>query len=149
MFHLLLIALEASRLNPPVYNKEETIIIPGQHIVVLKKSSKESTLRSHIKTIQTDCLDCDLIHEYNMPGFKGYAIKMGNYTLNQIRKLKEVDYIEQDSKSKVIKMFKRSTSYFSNSEPENEFTIQTNVPWGLGRISSKNPLTSHHTFHYK
>ncbi|KAK0744740.1 peptidase S8/S53 domain-containing protein [Apiosordaria backusii] len=88
-------------------------LIDGSYIVKLKDGSSDATLQGAIKGLSTQ-------HLYKAGRFKGFAAKLSAAKLAAIRKLPEVEYIEQDA---VVQAY--------------DFVTQEDVPWGLARISHR------------
>lgn len=61
-------------------------------------------------------------HVYRAKGFKGFAGALDAASLEAIRKLPEVEYVEEDAEF---------TSY--------AIVTQTGAPWNLARLSSRTP----------
>ncbi|KAK4119274.1 subtilisin-like protein [Parathielavia appendiculata] len=92
--------------------------ITRNHIVKLKNSASESSLRDAIKRVKAS----NTKHIYRSGRFNGFAAKLSPQVLEHVRKLPKVEYIEQDA---VITFY--------------DYVTQNNPPWGLARISRRTP----------
>ncbi|AEO64762.1 723d53f3-797b-4834-a073-0cbefc9ad28a [Thermothielavioides terrestris] len=103
-------------LAAPVILPRASQLIPGHYIVKLKDGASESSLQnaiSHLNSAPTK-------HVYRAGSFKGFAAPLSPQVLASLRKLPEVEFIEQDA---VVTI--------------NSVVTQNNVPWGLARISHR------------
>ncbi|ORY92299.1 serine protease [Syncephalastrum racemosum] len=107
---------------------------PNSYIVVLKDHVDTDKAQTHCHWIRdlhkrdiplTDYLDAEsalgIQYTYDTPGWKGYAGKFSPEVLHRIRSSPEVAYVEKDS-----------MMYASE--------LQRNAPWGLARISHREPI---------
>ncbi|KAI8371042.1 serine protease [Blakeslea trispora] len=117
----------------PLYAPVETEAVRGSYIIVLKNDLSEEQVQSHAEWISSmsaahafnsgDYLEEQGInHVYEMPSFKGYSGRFDKQTLDAIRQSEEVAYVEEDS-----------VVYASE--------LQRGAPWGLSRISRREPTT--------
>ncbi|CAG8586670.1 6486_t:CDS:2 [Paraglomus brasilianum] len=131
---------------PSLFNDEEIIlapllssadaeVIPDQYIVVFKNDVTADRISYHhgcvgdmlseerkkVKRGFMAELISGIEHTYNSDMFKGYSGRFSEYILNKIRQSDEVAYVEKDSK------------VYSE-------IVQYNAPWGLARISHRQPL---------
>ncbi|KAI8344874.1 serine protease [Choanephora cucurbitarum] len=117
----------------PLYAPMETEAVRGSYIIVLKNNLSEEQVQSHAEWISSmsaarafnsgDYLEEQGInHVYEMPNFKGYSGRFDQHTLDAIRQSEEVAYVEEDS-----------VVYASE--------LQRGAPWGLSRISRREPTT--------
>ncbi|CAE6354456.1 unnamed protein product [Rhizoctonia solani] len=110
----------------------EQAIIPNQYIVVLKPEATLDDLNSHAMAVQSHDEASPLT---DGPGLthifdgvlKGVAGKFSDATLDKIRAMPEVEYVERDQ---VV---------YAIGEPA-EHATQRGAPWGLARISHRNKL---------
>ncbi|KAG8693631.1 serine protease [Ceratobasidium sp. 394] len=111
----------------------EPALIPNQYIVVLKPEATVKDVHAHTLLVQehheADPLagSPGLTHVYD-GDLKGYAGRFSDGTLDKIRALPEVDYIEPDQ---VV---------YAITEPATGEAVQKGAPWGLARISHQNRL---------
>ncbi|KAG8742926.1 serine protease [Ceratobasidium sp. 414] len=111
----------------------EQAVIPNQYIVVLKPEATVKDLHAHTLLVQehheADPLadSPGLTHVYD-GDLKGYAGKFSDSTLDKIRALPEVEYIERDQ---VV---------YAITEPATIEKVQRGAPWGLARISHQGKL---------
>ncbi|KAG9093205.1 serine protease [Ceratobasidium sp. 370] len=111
----------------------EQALIPNQYIVVLKPEATVKDVHAHTLLVQehheADPLvgSPGLTHVYD-GDLKGYAGRFSDSTLDKIRALPEVDYIERDQ---VV---------YAITEPATTEETQNGAPWGLARISHPNKL---------
>ncbi|CDS04131.1 hypothetical protein LRAMOSA07086 [Lichtheimia ramosa] len=119
----------------PLYHSPDAETISDSYIVVLKDQVNTSQAQEHCHWVHqmtkrddvlSDYLDADaaagLKHTYASAGWRGYAGKFSPETLKKIRSSPDVAYVEKDS-----------IMYASE--------LQRNAPWGLARISHRNPLS--------
>jgi len=113
----------------------EQAIIPNQYIVVLKPEATLDDLNEHAASIQahdqTNPLTdgSGLLHIFD-GALKGVAGKFTDETLDRIRAMPQVEYVERDQ---VV---------YAIHEPVDESHAETQrgAPWGLARISHRNKL---------
>lgn len=104
--------------------KEHHGWVQDLHTTLLKKRSQVPIMRAGSEWLN-DAAD-GLKHTYNIAGsFLGYAGNFDESVIEEVRKNPDVAFIEKDSK--VFSM-------------ENSVT-QNGAPWGLARISHREPLT--------
>ncbi|KAI0543055.1 oryzin precursor [Xylaria digitata] len=99
--------------------------IPGKWIVVMKENYDASITKRDL-TIESFVAPR---HTFSMGSFNAYAIDTSDKVVNKIAQLEDVAYIEPD-----IMVEAASTALESNS------------PWGLARISSREPNTSNYIY---
>ncbi|KAF8706780.1 Peptidase inhibitor I9, partial [Rhizoctonia solani] len=112
----------------------EQAIIPNQYIVVLKPEATLDDLNAHAMAVQSHDETSPLT---DGPGLthifdgvlKGVAGKFSDATLDKIRAMPEVDYIERDQVVYAIR------------EPVEKYDTQKASPWGLARISHREKLS--------
>ncbi|KAG9086218.1 serine protease, partial [Ceratobasidium sp. 392] len=111
----------------------EQALIPNQYIVVLKPEATVKDIHAHTLLVQEHHEAADpfadspaLTHVYD-GDLKGYAGKFSDNTLDKIRALPEVDYVERDQ---VV---------YAITEPATQ-SVQKGAPWGLARISHPGKL---------
>nr|CDP27781.1 Putative Peptidase [Podospora anserina S mat+] len=90
-------------------------LIDGSYIVKLRDGSSDAVLQGAVKGLSTQ-------HLYKAGRFKGFAAKLSAAKLAAIRRLPEVEFVEQDA---VVQAY--------------DFLTQEDVPWGLARISHRSP----------
>jgi len=111
----------------------EQAIIPNQYIVVLKPEATLDDLNSHAMAVQSHDEENPLtggpglMHIFD-GAIKGVAGKFSDATLDKIRAMPEVEYVERDQ---VV---------YAIGEPSDEHATQRGAPWGLARISHRNKL---------
>ncbi|CUA67049.1 Subtilisin-like protease 8 [Rhizoctonia solani] len=111
----------------------EQAIIPNQYIVVLKPEATLDDLNSHAMAVQshdeTNPLTdgSGLMHIFD-GALKGVAGKFSDATLDKIRAMPEVEYVERDQ---VV---------YAIHEPAESHATQKGAPWGLARISHRKKL---------
>ncbi|CAE6475255.1 unnamed protein product [Rhizoctonia solani] len=111
----------------------EQAIIPNQYMVVLKPEATLDDLNAHAMAVQshdesnplTD--GSGLLHIFD-GALKGVAGKFSDATLDKIRAMPEVEYVERDQ---VV---------YAIGEPAEGHATQRGAPWGLARISHRNKL---------
>ncbi|KAL2269242.1 hypothetical protein VTJ83DRAFT_4088 [Remersonia thermophila] len=93
-------------------------VVPGKYIVKLKESASTDALDAALSKVTRKGRKAD--HIYRNRGFKGFAGKIDDATLDEIRNLPEVEYVEEEAIFTI-----------------NAYTTQSSAPWGLARLSSK------------
>ncbi|KAI7898712.1 serine protease 1 [Cokeromyces recurvatus] len=121
----------------PLYVSPEAEVIQDSYIVVLKNDLKSHEIKEHAEWISAltssiqikdeDWLNphitkAGIRHVYDTPYLKGYSGKFDKQILEAIRQSDDVAFIEHDS------------MVYANE-------LQRNAPWGLSRVSHKDPLT--------
>jgi len=119
----------------PVASATNAEIVQDHYMVIFKPSAPESFLDTHLLWltgfIQTSNLEMGvnvasepnaLKHVYNQPNLRGYAGRFTPEALEAIRRIPEVDFIEKDSMVYAME-------------------LQRNAPWGLARLSHREPLS--------
>ncbi|KAG8738119.1 serine protease [Ceratobasidium sp. 414] len=108
--------------------------IPNQYIVVLKPEATAEDVHAHTMLVQQFheaaplTNSSGLIHVYDTV-LKGYAGRFSDRTLDMIRALPEVEYVERDQVVHAI------------AEPVSAWDTQKDAPWGLARISHPSKLS--------
>ncbi|CAE7063169.1 unnamed protein product [Rhizoctonia solani] len=106
----------------------EQAIIPNQYIVVLKPEATLDDLNAHSLATNPLTGGSGLLHIFD-GALKGVAGKFSDATLDKIRAMPEVEYVERDQ---VV---------YAIHEPSDEgHATQRGAPWGLARISHRNKL---------
>ncbi|KAG2182364.1 hypothetical protein INT43_007294 [Umbelopsis isabellina] len=118
----------------PLYMPEDAEAVADSYIVVLKDHVNSENAMQHChwvralhndNTVLSNLLDSNaargLKHAFDLPKLKGYSGKFSKETLDQIRRSKDVAYIEPDT-----------VVYASE--------LERNAPWGLARVSHREPL---------
>jgi cerevisin len=115
----------STSMQVPLFSAENAQLIDDQYMVVLKKGLDPQDIEEHhnvlAEMIQSD-RQSQLLHVYEMQGLDGYAGKFSADTIESIRKLPQVDFVEQDQVVYAL-------------------DTQKNAPWGLARISHREALT--------
>ncbi|OLY78657.1 Subtilisin-like protease [Smittium mucronatum] len=115
----------------PLISAPNGTFVPNQYIVVLKNAVTPEGIefKNHMQSLKgliseksSDLHSNKIIHVYKQ-GLVGYSGYFDNVVLNSIRKSKEVDYIEKDQIVSVA-------------------DTQSGAPWGLARISHRDPLNA-------
>ncbi|CAE6425211.1 unnamed protein product, partial [Rhizoctonia solani] len=112
----------------------EQAIIPNQYIVVLKPEASFDDLNAHATAVQshdeTNPLadGPGLMHIFD-GALKGVAGKFSDATLDRIRAMPEVEYVERDQ-----------VVYTIHESVDEGHATQRGAPWGLARISHRNRL---------
>ncbi|RMZ91037.1 hypothetical protein DV736_g1747, partial [Chaetothyriales sp. CBS 134916] len=101
-------------------------------------SSVKMELRKRSQTPIQDTIYQGLKHVYSMPGLKGYSGHFDEDVIEQVRKHRDVAYIEKDSEVQIQPAIIDTTQLGSlkSSSPE----LERNAPWGLARISHRDSL---------
>ncbi|KAJ2852738.1 proteinase B [Coemansia brasiliensis] len=119
--------------DAPLLASYEAENIPDNYIVVLKDSSKpvKQILDGHFSWLTTDIQeanarapsshDANRVNHIYSDAMVGYAGRFEPEILDRIRKSDDVDYVERDSVVYALE-------------------TQKNAPWGLARISHRQPL---------
>ncbi|KAI8629442.1 oryzin precursor [Xylariaceae sp. FL1651] len=103
-------------------------IIPGKWIVVMKSDTEFDVNSERKRNVAVEALVTPQ-HTYSMGSFKAYAMDASDEMINKIAKLDEVAYIEPD-------VMVEATLTAS----------EVNSPWGLARISSREPNATTYIF---
>ncbi|KAI0388026.1 oryzin precursor [Hypomontagnella monticulosa] len=93
--------------------------IPGKWIAVLKPKTSSNVAINSVTNLLNGATP---EHTYKIGNFHGYSISASDDVINSIANLDEIDYIEPDYKVSI-----------------NSLTSQSAAPWGLARISSREP----------
>jgi len=108
-----------------------TKAVPGQYIVVLKEGIDAAAHKEALSAfMKVDSPGNELLSEYSIGAFQGYAVRATENTLRFIRQAEDiVDFVEEDQYMAALGQ-------------------QNNPPsWGLDRISQRN-LPLDNAFHY-
>ncbi|KAK0750708.1 peptidase S8/S53 domain-containing protein [Schizothecium vesticola] len=89
--------------------------IPGSYIIKLKDGASDSAVQDTIKGLKASPK-----HVYRSKKFKGFSADLNSAGVKAVQALPEVEYIEQNAIFSI-----------------NDVVTQTDVPWGLARISSR------------
>ncbi|AEO63696.1 757f3bf4-079b-4659-8909-cf4dae84328f [Thermothielavioides terrestris] len=89
--------------------------VPGKYVVVMKDGVSEDSLLEAVAKLESPD------HVYRSGKFKGFAGKLEDALLDEIRSLPDVEYVEEEAIFTI-----------------NTYVSQTGAPWGLGRISHRN-----------
>ncbi|OLY79926.1 Subtilisin-like protease [Smittium mucronatum] len=115
----------------PLISAPNGTFVPNQYIVVLKNAVTPEGIefKNHMQSLKgliseksSDLHSNKIIHVYKQ-GLVGYSGYFDDVVLNSIRNYKEVDYIEKDQIVSVA-------------------DTQSGAPWGLARISHRDPLNA-------
>lgn len=138
-FEVLLAFLPAA-IAAPVLTPLVGTVIPDRYIIKLK----ESELSAAVNTVLS-LLPKPAAHVYNFGNFKGFAAELDNATLNIIKALPNVEYIEKDA---IIKAWDDETLLVEAKATLNRkaYVTQGSSTWGLGRLSHVNKGTSSYTY---
>ncbi|EIW54006.1 uncharacterized protein TRAVEDRAFT_153966 [Trametes versicolor FP-101664 SS1] len=125
-------------LAPLVAEEHPHGTVNNSYIVMLKDGLAPALMQNHMNFLQnvhaSDPLG-DLLggitHVYDAH-VKGYAGKFSDATVDQLRQLPEVEYVEKDQIVRTLEI--------PGVEVE-KHTTQTKAPWGLARISHRAKLT--------
>ncbi|CAH0046323.1 unnamed protein product [Clonostachys solani] len=110
-------ALAAPATRAPLYTREEAI--EGKYIVKVKNGASAS-INSAIGSIASNA-----DHVYKNLG--GFSASLTSEEVEALRNNPDIEYIEQDQKATM-------------------FATQTGAPWGLARLSNKEPGSSTYTY---
>ncbi|KAI8978229.1 peptidase S8/S53 domain-containing protein [Trametes punicea] len=112
--------------------------VNNSYIVMLKDGIEPALMQNHMNFLETlhasdplSHLFDGLTHVYDAH-VKGYAGKFSEATIEQLRTLPEVEYVEKDQIVRTLEV--------ERIEVEKHAT-QTQAPWGLARISHREKLT--------
>ncbi|KAL2265008.1 hypothetical protein VTJ83DRAFT_7518 [Remersonia thermophila] len=120
-----LAALLPFALAAPLIQQPGAQLVQDQFIIKLKDGASDRALQNALRHVKNG----NVKHSYRNTRFKGFAAKLNRQTLEEIRKLPEVEYVEQDA---VVRAYSLVT--------------QENVPWGLGRISHRQNLATTYVY---
>ncbi|PCH35720.1 hypothetical protein WOLCODRAFT_28089 [Wolfiporia cocos MD-104 SS10] len=124
---------------PLVVNEHPHGTVNNSYIVMLKDGVAPELLQNHVNFVQNvhvelplmDDFESGLRHVYD-GHVKGYAGKFSEGTVERIRQMPEVDYVELDQIVRTLEI---------DVEGEGTLGVQKNAPWGLARISHRPRLT--------
>ncbi|VUC37039.1 unnamed protein product [Clonostachys rosea] len=117
LLSLLPLALAAPATRAPLYTREEAI--EGKYIVKVKNGASAS-INSAIASIASNA-----DHVYKNLG--GFSATLTAEEVETLRNNPDIEYIEQDQKATM-------------------FATQTGAPWGLARLSNKEPGSTTYTY---
>ncbi|KAI9061436.1 hypothetical protein FKP32DRAFT_1613077 [Trametes sanguinea] len=112
--------------------------VNNSYIVMLKDGVEPALMQNHMNFIQTLHASDPLAHLFDGlthvydSHVKGYAGKFSEATIEQLRLMPEVDYVEKDQIVRTLEV--------ERIEVEKHAT-QKRAPWGLARISHREKLT--------
>ncbi|KAL1866431.1 hypothetical protein VTK73DRAFT_4736 [Phialemonium thermophilum] len=101
-------------------------LVPGKYIVKLHDGASDAALHAAVAKLGSST---KADHVYSAGHFKGFASKLDTKTLESIQDIPDVEYIEQEAIFSI-----------------NAFVTQSNVPWGLGRISHRAPGSTDYVY---
>ncbi|KAK0708931.1 peptidase S8/S53 domain-containing protein [Apiosordaria backusii] len=99
----------------PIISARAGKVVPGKYIVKLKDGASDAVVNKVLGKHKADQI-------YKGGKFKGFAGALDDVSLEAIRYLPEVEYVEEEAIFTV-----------------NAVVSQTGAPWGLARISSRTP----------
>jgi subtilisin family serine protease len=99
--------------------------VPGKYIIKLKDGADNKVLDRAVGKLGNRKPD----HVYRGGKFKGFAGKVDASTLEELRHLPEVEYVEEEAIFTI-----------------NTYVSQSSAPWGLGRLSSKTKGSTTYTY---
>jgi len=117
--------LTSATLQAPLLSAENVELIPDQYMIVLKKGLDPQEIEDHhnlLAEMIKSSPQSGLIHVYEMADLNGYAGTFPQDTIDAIRQLPHVDFVEQDQVVYAL-------------------DTQKNAPWGLARIAHRDALT--------
>ncbi|KAL1920188.1 uncharacterized protein VTP21DRAFT_1334 [Calcarisporiella thermophila] len=129
------VAIQGQAGAAPIITPNGADVIENRYIVVLKDTATTGQIDKHHRRVRRalsregDELEGLLSaqgkvdHVFDSDGFNGYAGHFSKQVIEKIRKDPVVDFIERDSKIRVL-------------------AVQKNAPWGLARISHRPKLNS-------
>jgi subtilisin family serine protease len=126
---VLLGALASASALAPIHRGQKAV--PGQYIVILKEGVDASAHKEALKAfMKIDSPGNEILHEYSIEGFQGYAIAATENTMRFIRQSEDIiDFVEENQYVAALGQ-------------------QNNPPsWGLDRLSQRN-LPYDNAFHY-
>ncbi|KAM7199491.1 serine protease [Naviculisporaceae sp. PSN 640] len=112
---IILAAVVPPEAAPLIQARSPGKAIPGKYIVKLKESAPESALNKALGSHKAG-------HIYRAKGFRGFASALDAASLEAIRQLPEVEYVEEDAEFTALAIVN-----------------QTGAPWNLARLSSHTP----------
>jgi oryzin len=109
-------------------------VVPDSYIVVYHTDVNSSTISSHLESVSSMVSKrsshlAGVGPTYEVGDFRGYQVSATLAMINEIAETPEVAYVEKDAKV-----------YAS------ALTSQTGAPYGLGRISHRNPGTTTYVY---
>ncbi|KAI1505284.1 protease [Biscogniauxia marginata] len=104
----------------------EAEVIPGQWIITMKEDASHESILSSLSGLAADLVPK---YTYKLGKFNGYSMKATDSLVESIKSLAGVASIEPDYKISI-----------------NALQTQDEAPWGLARISSREPGTTTYTY---
>ncbi|KAK1777045.1 peptidase S8/S53 domain-containing protein [Copromyces sp. CBS 386.78] len=99
-----------------------TKVVPGKYIVKLRDGASDDVLDKAVKKLGK----ADHVYKH---AFRGFAGRIDDKTLDEIRSIPDVEYIEQEAVFTI-----------------NTYVSQSSAPWGLARISSRTKGKTTYTY---
>lgn len=101
-----------------------TKVVPGKYIVKFREGASDDALDKAVKKLGNGKAD----HVYKH-AFRGFAGRIDDKVLDEIRSLPDVEYVEQEAVFTI-----------------NTYVSQSSAPWGLARLSSKTKGKTTYTY---
>ncbi|KAK3947642.1 peptidase S8/S53 domain-containing protein [Pseudoneurospora amorphoporcata] len=99
-----------------------TKVVPGKYIVKLRDGASDDVLDKAVKKLAK----ADHVYKH---AFRGFAGRIDDKTLEEIRSIPDVEYVEQEAVFTI-----------------NTYVSQSSAPWGLARISSRTKGKTTYTY---
>lgn len=132
----------ASALPAPNLAPRDGTPIPGKYIVKLKSNSNKGLSIPAIINNVLAQVKADAQQTYNFGNFAGFAASMNETLANKIRKLPNVELVEQDMV--ITADLGQVEQIITKRSPVTQSS--TSSIWGLGRLSSKEPNSGKYVY---
>ncbi|KAI9093784.1 serine protease [Phlyctochytrium arcticum] len=129
-----------NNVQAPIVSALNAQVIDDRYIVVLKPGARAAHHQNSLNALGHSLANFET---FDFPNFEGYVGSFPPDTLNALRNLPDVEYIERDQ---VV-----TTSHPTKHTKKNDETnVQHGAEWGLSRISHKGHLTDKQfdSYHY-
>ena len=110
--------------------------IPGQYIVKFKDGTADNTV---LNAAAVGKIQGKATHVFKGASFKGFSGPLDAKHIEELRKLPEVEYIEQDSVVTIADSDSVLAKTDTPSTAPRAIVSQVNAPWNLARLSSHTP----------
>jgi hypothetical protein len=119
---LLTFVFVAADIAPLIHSDSEKVVADS-YIVVFKTETSQSQIDAHREKIKT-IPEVENIQDFDIVSFRGYSASISSGSLDIIRSMAEVDYVEADQVVSISQSCDK----------------QSNAVWGLNRISEVKPV---------
>ncbi|GAB1315274.1 hypothetical protein MFIFM68171_05484 [Madurella fahalii] len=121
-------AVEPLDKRAPVIAARAGQVVPGKYIIKLKDDADDDVLDRAVGRLGKSGKS-KAEHVYKGSKFKGFAGKIDASTLEELRALPEVEYVEEEAIFRI-----------------NTYVSQSGAPWGIARLSSRSRGSTTYTY---